>query len=52
MKINVEGKRGIRKPKKKWLNTIENDMRADGLCVGDVENRDNWRFRKKVADPK
>lgn len=33
-------------------NTIENDMRAISVCVGDVENRVKWRFRTKVADPK
>jgi hypothetical protein len=26
-----------RKPKNKWLDTIENDMRAVGMCVGNVE---------------
>jgi len=28
------------------------DMRAVGVNVGDVENRDKWRFRKKVANSK
>lgn len=38
MKINV-GKR--ERPKKRWLDTIEDDMRAVGECVcGDVENGD------------
>jgi hypothetical protein len=40
MKINVEGKRERGRPKKKWLDTIENDMRAVGVYVGDLENRD------------
>jgi hypothetical protein len=43
MKMNVEGKRKRGKPKKRWLDT--NDK-----CV-DVENRDEWRFRTKVANP-
>jgi len=35
------------------LDTIENDMRAVSVCVGDVEKRNKWRFRTKVAaDPK
>jgi len=34
------------------LDTIENNMRAACMWVGDVENRDNWRFWMKVADPK
>jgi hypothetical protein len=31
---------------------IENDMRAVDMCVRDLENRDEWRFRIRVADPK
>jgi hypothetical protein len=38
MKMNVKAKRG--RPNKIWLDMIENDMRAIGVCVGDVENRD------------
>jgi hypothetical protein len=37
MKINVEGKKG--RPKKKWLDTIENYMKTVGVCVEDVENK-------------
>jgi hypothetical protein len=50
IKMNVEDKR--RRLKKRWLDTIENDMRAVGVCVGDLENRDEWRFRATVADSK
>jgi hypothetical protein len=52
MKINVEGKRGRRRPKKRWLDTIENDMRAVGVCVRDVENQEEWWLRTKVSDQK
>jgi hypothetical protein len=40
MKMNIEGKREREKPKKRWLDTIENYLRAIDVCVGDVENRD------------
>jgi len=43
--MNVEGKRGKGRPKKEMLDTIENDMRAVGVCVVDVEDRDKWRSR-------
>jgi hypothetical protein len=52
MKMNVEGKRERGKLKKRWLDMIKNDMRAVDVCVWDVENQDEWRFRTKVADPK
>jgi len=31
MKMNVKGK--SRRPKKRWLDTIEDDMRAAGVCA-------------------
>jgi len=51
MKMNVERKRGRGRPKERWLDTIEN-MRAVSVCVGDLKNRDKWRFKTKVANPK
>jgi len=51
MKMNVEGKRG-RDTKKKWLDIIENDMSAVGVRIGDVGNREKWRCKTKVANPK
>jgi len=50
--MNIERKRERGRPKKRWLYTIENNMRAVGVCVGDVKNRDKRRFRIKVAMPK
>jgi hypothetical protein len=34
------------------LDTIENDVRAVDMYVGDVENQEKYRFRIKVADLK
>jgi len=52
MKINVEGKKGKERPKDRWLDTIEIDMKAVGLCVVGVETRDKWKFTTKVIDIK
>jgi hypothetical protein len=56
MKMNVDGKIGRGKPKKRSLDMIENDMRAVAdfccVCIRDVENRDKWRFWTRVVDPK
>lgn len=49
MEINVEGKRG--RSKNKWMDMIEN-MRAIGVCVEVIENRDEWKFKTKVFNPK
>jgi len=52
MRINVEGKKESERPKTRWLDTvIESDMRAAGVCVGDVENREKWKFTTSVANP-
>lgn len=39
MKINVEGKRGKRRPKYKKLYAIENKIRIAGVCIGNVKDR-------------
>jgi hypothetical protein len=39
VKIKVEGKRGRGKPKKRWLDMIEYDTRAVGVCVKGVVNQ-------------
>jgi len=33
--------------RKRWLGTIENDMRTVGMCIEDVENREKKRGRIK-----
>lgn len=44
--MNVEGKRGERKSRKKGLDAIDSDMRIVGVCVDDVrDDRIIWRFR-------
>jgi hypothetical protein len=54
MKIHVGEKRGRgrERSKKRCLDTIENNMRAIGVSLGDMENRDEWRFKTSVADSK
>lgn len=44
MKINVDGKRGKERSKKKWMETIEYDMRVVSKCVGDVNDSKKWRL--------
>jgi hypothetical protein len=38
MKINVKRKIGRGRPYKRWLDTIENNMRAVRMCLGVIEN--------------
>jgi len=50
MEMNVEGRRG--RPKKKWLDAFECDMRTAGVCVDDVGGRVKCEGLAQVADPK
>jgi len=52
MKMNVERERGKKRPKMIWLDTTKNDLGYDGFCGRDLEDRDKWRFRIMVANPK
>jgi hypothetical protein len=49
IKMKVEGKRRKGRLQKRWLDTIENDIRVVGVCVGGVENQDELKFRTRVA---
>jgi hypothetical protein len=38
--------------KKKRLHMVANVIKAVVICVGDVENIDEWRFRVRAANTK
>jgi len=52
MGLSVEEREGRGRPKKKWLNRIECDMRTVVVYVNDMGDRVKWRLRTKVAVPK
>jgi hypothetical protein len=43
MELNVEGSRARGRPKRTWLNVVEEDMRVRGLTRGDAYDREKWR---------
>lgn len=45
MKMNVCGNRG--RPMKRRMETIESDMRVVNVRVGDVNDRDEWKYRTR-----
>lgn len=56
-RMNVVGKRGHHfhnleedDQKRRWLETIENDMKVAGVCLGEVQVRDKW-MSKTNANP-
>jgi len=52
MELSVEVRRGRGRPKKKWLNWIEENIRTAGVCMNDVGDRVKRKLRTKVADAK
>jgi len=51
MKMNVEGKKGTGRQKKRFWDTFSNDIKAADV-EGDVEDRDKLRSRTSVVDLK
>lgn len=47
-----DGKRGRGRPKKRWFEVIECNMRMSGVCEKDAKNRGKWKLRSRVDDPK
>jgi len=52
--VNVEGRRGDGRLKKRSPDKWGNDVRAvsQQVRIGDVEVRDKWKFRQKMARAK
>jgi len=47
----VHGRRNRGRQRKRWMNTISHDLISLNLTPVDVEDRDDWRRRTRVADP-
>ena len=50
-RMDVSGKRGKGRPKKRWKNCINRDLREKGLLGNEVHNRADWRRLTINADP-
>ena len=51
MSMNVDGWRGIGKPKKRWMDCVINDMLEKGVGDALTVNRGEWKMAC-CADPK
>ncbi|KAI5726127.1 hypothetical protein M8J77_024147 [Diaphorina citri] len=49
--MEVEGQRGRGRPKKKWINNINEDLREKQLTGNEVQNRHDWRQLTRNVDP-
>ncbi|KAJ8706894.1 hypothetical protein PYW07_012972 [Mythimna separata] len=51
MDMAVLGARSRGRPRKRWLDVVKSDMRANGLTGKDVKDRAKWRKLSRKADP-
>jgi len=51
LETEVYGCRNWGRQRKKWINTNSQDLISLNLTPVDVEDRDDWRRRTRVADP-
>ena len=52
MELEVEGQRPRGRPRRRWTDTIREDLRRHNLTGEDAADRNKWRARIRAADPK
>ena len=50
--MNVAGRRPRGRPRKTWGDTVAEDLRATGLSRRQAKDREVWRRRTRMADPR
>jgi len=48
----AKGKRGRKRPKKRWLDVTKSDIKRVAVSVDNMGNRVKWKLRTRVADLK
>jgi len=51
MTLQVEGTRGRGRPKRRWMESVKEDPREKGLVVDEFEDRGEWCWPVKNANP-
>ena len=51
MNMEVPGKRGRGRPRKRWKDTLNEDMREKDVQVDDTQDRSRWRRLIRNSDP-
>ena len=44
MVMKVQGRRKRRRPKRRWLDKVKDDIKEKGLSADDVYDRATWRY--------
>ena len=51
MELEVEGTRTRGRPRRRWKDCIENDLREKGLNGNEVHDRKEWKRLVRISDP-
>ena len=51
MEIKVQGRRKRRRPKRRWLDRVRDDIKEKGLSADDVYDRATWRRISSYNSP-
>ena len=51
MVMKVQGRRERGRPKRRWLDTVKDDIKEKGLSADDVYDRASWRRMSSYIDP-
>ena len=50
-RIKVKGRRKERRPRRRWLDKVKDDIKEKGLSADDVYDRATWRRMSSYIDP-
>ena len=49
--MKVRGRRKRRRPKRRWLDKVKDDIKEKGLSADDEYDRATWRLMSSYTDP-
>ena len=50
LEMEFPGKRKVGKPKRRFMDAVQEGMKEDGVNEGDVHDRSNWRRKIRCGD--
>ena len=51
LNMELPGRRKRRRPRRRWIDCVDEDMRKTGLSKEDVQDRRKWRSYNRCGDP-
>ena len=51
IEMRVGGRRKRGRPRRRWMDCIQEDLRQKGLTSGDAADRQRWKIMARNGDP-